>query len=281
MSSSATTSRDDRTLFAPLDRLADQLSGMGLSLAVFDAAGESVLSCIDSGEVCQRICGSGGPCRPPRDDGLKQVWSDGTPRVLDGPAGCVIMAVPVLRRRRMVAVAMACYLTPDTADREEFARTCDQLHLDRSYMATLVEAGITHPATEAPYWMKVIHVLLSQALENSVARNELASFSSNLSTTYEELSLLYRLSGAMKVNVTPEDFFDHVCEELLEVMHVSATTAILNARKESNRTDWVVRAGDIPLSDSQLRRLASLNRSIAMTLLRVGGGHPTPQVSAE
>jgi len=256
-----TTSRDDRQLFAPLERLSDELVNLGLSLVVYNASGESVLRCMDSGEVCQRICGADGPCAGLRDDGFKQVWSDGAARVLTGPAGCVIMAVPVLRRRRTMAVAMACYRPPDLGDREEFARTCDRLHLDRRYMASLVAAGVTHPADEAAYWMDVVGLLLGQGLANSVARNELASFSTNLSTTYEELSLLYRLSGAMKVNVTPEDFFDHVCGELMEVMQMASAAAVLNGRRESNLTDRVIRAGDVPLTDKQLRQLADRIRT--------------------
>ncbi len=256
MTLSETISSADQKLFAPLERMAKQLDKIGLSTAVHDSSGRAVLACTNCSEVCQRICAASGPAHTVREDALKQVWSDGNPQMFVGPAGCVVMATPVVRRRRMVAVAMTCYLTPDAGAQEEFARTCDRLHLDREYMASVVQAGATHPASEAGAWMEMVQMLLNQGVENSVAQNELASFSSNLSTTYEELSLLYRLSGAMRVNVTPEEFFKHVCDELREVTQVGSTVAVLNGRQESNQKDRIVRSGEVAFNDVELRELA-------------------------
>ncbi|MFW6154791.1 MAG: HD domain-containing phosphohydrolase [Planctomycetota bacterium] len=253
--------KESETLLASLTDLLEQMRRMGVSTALFDASGGCAAQCMCSTEVCGRICGPDGPACGVRDEALQRAWAEGEPAVLTGPAGCAVMAIPVKRRRRTIAVALACYLTDDQGDSEAFARTCDRLHLDRTYMASVVDAAVTHPAGEAESWTTLLSATFAQGVENAVARNELASFSTSLSTTYEELSLLYRLSGAMKVNVTPQEFFHQVCSELMEVVQVASATAVLNGRAESNQKDYVARAGHIALNDTQMRALCETIRA--------------------
>ncbi len=253
--------QDGEKLLASLDELLEQLRRMGVSTALFDAAGTCTAQRMCTTEVCGRICGAEGPCRGIRGEALQRAWAEGEPAVLSGPAGCAVMAIPVKRRRRTIAVALACYLTDDQGDSEAFARTCDRLHLDRTYMASLIEAAPTHPAGEAESWTTLLAAMFAQGVANGVAQTELASFSTSLSTTYEELSLLYRLSGAMKVNVTPQEFFHQVCSELMEVVQVASATAVLHGRAESNQKDYVARAGHIDLDDNQMRALCQTIRA--------------------
>ncbi|NLF29949.1 MAG: HD domain-containing protein [Planctomycetes bacterium] len=261
MTTSSVAVQESQKLLGSLPDLLEQLRQVGVSAAVFDASGACVSQCMCATEACGRICGADGPCRGIRAEALQQAWTDGEPAVLAGPAGCAVMAVPVKRRRRTVAVALACFLTDDQGATEAFARACDRLRLDRPYMASLIGAAVTHPAGEAPSWATLIRAMLTQGVENAVARTELASFSTSLSTTYEELSLLYRLSGAMKVNVTPQEFFHQVCAELMEVVQVASATAVLNGRAESNQKDYVARAGHIALNDNQMRALCETIRA--------------------
>ena len=258
MSAFEATMLSEPALHKALSNLAQRLGGIGLSLAVYDPVGEPLLACVGAGEVCQRFCGRDGPCQLDRYEAVKEVWAEGKPRVLRGQAGCVLLALPVLHRRRMVGVAMACYLASDAGTHEEFIRACDRMHLDRAYLAGVVQAGVTHPADEAPYWMDMLQMLLAQSVENAVARSELASFSSSLGSTYEELSLLYRLSGAMKLSTEPAEFFRGVCRELLEVMEVESAVAAITEDFESDRPARVVRAGEIDISDERLQSLAQL-----------------------
>ncbi|NQU76982.1 MAG: HD domain-containing protein [Planctomycetes bacterium] len=239
-----------------LEAVARQLEKLGLLLSVYGSAGEELLAGASGGEVCRRFCSGDGICRKVRDDVIKQVWADGKPRIVTELPGCQVLAIPVLHRRRIVAVALACYLPTNVAASEEFARACDRLHLDRDYLASQVLAGVTHPAEEAPHWMEMIRLFLAQAMENAVSRNELTSFSNSLGSTYEELSLLYRLSGAMNVNTQPAEFFEKVCAEMLDVMHVGAAVTVLSEELAPDGTHRVIRVGQLDVQDIQLEALA-------------------------
>jgi len=254
MPTTATTSLKDPGLLGALERLATQLRQIGITLTVHGPTGESLTDKVPCSKVCQQLCGAPEAYCAARADWAKQVWAEEKPKVMTSRPGCIVMGIPVLKRRRMVAAALACYLPTGATETEEFARECDYLHLDRQAVASLVDRP-THPADEAPSWIETIQWMIDQSLQNAVARNELAAFSSNLGSTYEELSLLYRLSGAMKVDTSSEEFFQRVCTELLEVMHTDAAAVVLTDRVDPGQAERVVRAGRLEMSDEKLRTL--------------------------
>ena len=59
--------------------------------------------------------------------------------------------------------------------------------------------------------------------------DELNSLSEQLANTYEELSLIYQISGGMKVNRRRRDFFQQTCLDVLEVMNVRGMGVALHA----------------------------------------------------
>ena len=56
---------------------------------------------------------------------------------------------------------------------------------------------------------------------------ELASLSGELSHSYEELSLLYKLSSGMTMNRQPADFLREACQELQIVSGMKWTALVL------------------------------------------------------
>ena len=256
MTNASTMVLADPAVRKALEQVHRQLTGLGFWLSVQDASGQSLLTGIGDGEVCQRLCSAAPSEGPAVSEGIKQVWVDSSPRVLTAATGCVVLAVPVIHRRRCVAVARVCFLPQDVGRSEAFARACDRLQLDRTYMAGSAGAAVNHPAAEARHWVQVVQLMLAQSLGNAVAREELASFSNTLGSTYEELSLLYRLSAAMKLNARPKEFFGQVCSELLEVINVRAAVAVLNDDLQGG-PGRIIRAGKINLSDDRLRELAA------------------------
>ena len=239
-----------------LDELAQDLVEVGLTLSVQASDGESLVECDGKSEACWRLCHANSSCLASRSEGIKEVWSDGQPRVLTGNAGCMVLAVPVQVRRRTVAVAVACYLPSDLSVSERFALACDKLSLDRTYMASVIAGAVTHPACEAEHWMRMLQIAISQAITNAVSKNELSSFTNSLGSTYEELSLLYRLSGAMNVNADAEEFFQRICLEMQEVIGTRAAVAILTDTGDGNHGREVLRVGPLDLTDAQLESLA-------------------------
>lgn len=252
----ANTTTQNAAWLKSLERLARQLNELGLSIALYDQSHVPLLDSPSRGEFHAHFCKDGAPCAQAVAELVQRAWHERAGQTLETDCGCVFLATPVMQRRRVVAVATVWYLTGDAERREAFARRCDQLHLDRQYMASLVAQRPTHAATEARAMLAMIDMLIARELDNAVAQNELATLSANLSSTYEELSLLYRISGEMRVNASPREFFASVCAELLEVMQIHAAVAVLNDPRGGDHPAEVVRAGQLDLDDDQVRALA-------------------------
>jgi putative nucleotidyltransferase with HDIG domain len=99
---------------------------------------------------------------------------------------------------------------------------------------------------------------LDRELSLGVLRREIDTLSANLGTTYEELSLVYRLSAQMEVTHSAGRFFGNVCRELREVMDISAAAAVIRpAPADRDADEQVVVDGRLDLNAQQVRLLAA------------------------
>ena len=136
----------------------------------------------------------------------------------------VYLVSPAARRRRRrpdddhESPSLAFMLiTPEFLISDELRLLCDQHKLDRDgYVSAidideLVNAGAVRPVAQSIVWM----VDDSNAI---IKRgSELQTMSRELGETYEELSLLYKLSTNMTLSVSTENFLVDACRELQEV----------------------------------------------------------------
>jgi len=238
-------------------RLEDRARDMGLELSVWNADGLRVGEFEPNCEFCRTIHESGGGCMDRVHEIAARVSEDGSPVATCLSSGCSIVAVPIRKRRRIVGTVVACWPGRLWQDGEFVARRCDELHLDHQMLSTMACKTCDRnqqTCEELLSWLEWV-VENEQALH--VANNELATLSTNLSTTYEELSLLYSISGSMRVTQSPEAFLQAVCEEVREVMNLSAAAAVLNAHPPAVHEDTVVIAGDLGLTKEQVMLLAA------------------------
>jgi len=111
-----------------------------------------------------------------------------------------------------------------------------------------------HSRNEAGALLQVFEDMAQREQDLRVARDELGNLSANLATTYEELSLLYRISGFTRVTQRPENFLARTCRELLDVSNVSAVAAMIDTRAYAEE-DITVIAGEIGTEKETLRRI--------------------------
>ncbi|MCD4699343.1 MAG: HD domain-containing protein, partial [Phycisphaerae bacterium] len=111
----------------------------------------------------------------------------------------------------------------------------------------------------------ILEWIIQSEQAREVDREELATLSANLADTYEELSLLYNISGSMKVTHGTTGFFENLCNELQEVMHVQAAAVVLHPKNRQDQPsdngdsgDRVVTAGKLPLTAEQLTGISRL-----------------------
>jgi HD-GYP domain-containing protein (c-di-GMP phosphodiesterase class II) len=246
---------------AMLERIAQNLSvrlaDLGVHLSVRDDEGEVVGRPKPRCEFCQAICNDDTPCSAVSVMPDANVPDKMTPRYTTSRVGCSVVALPVKRRRRVIGSVSACMPVPAMLDEEHLARICDKLQLDREVMTRLG----TEACDKAGLSTKQLAGLLGQMLRSEMAcytnSEELVTLSNNLATTYEELSLVYRISSSMQLTQNPDSYLQNVCEELVEIMGLSTAVAIVYPPPGSENPEMIVVAGGCGLDDKELSLLAS------------------------
>ncbi len=244
-------------------RLAEKLRELGISVSFWDRNGSILTAPSFQGQFCCLMCGQKGTCLEamsqlaqktagqPSGHGTSAV-SGGRKEITTSPSGCCVFTVPLQARRRLIGSVMGCFPTLQTIESEEFLRTCSRTHLDTEAMASLCRQEAVYTERQAENMCSILEWIVQCEQAKKVDGEELATLSSNLANTYEELSLLYSISSSMKVTRRTTEFFENLCNELLEVMHVQSAAVVLHSRENSDSDDHVVAAGELPLTAEQL-----------------------------
>ena len=238
-------------------RLTDRAGDLHLELSVWSPDGKRMGVFQPCCEFCRTISDAGGACCQSMREIAMRAAGDSKPVATRLPGGCDVIAVPVRKRRRIVGAVASCWPGRLWLDEEFIARRCDELHLDRLTMSAMARDACRHErlrCEEILPWLEWV-VENEQALH--VANYELSTLSTNLSTTYEELSLLYSISGSMRVTQSPDAFLLAVCREVHEVMNLSAAAAIVYAHPPAVHEDTVVVAGELGLTKEQIMLMAA------------------------
>ncbi|MDY6913928.1 MAG: hypothetical protein SVT52_05680, partial [Planctomycetota bacterium] len=214
------TSRSLSQLESVLDQLRTNLHELGLTVSAWDAAGEAVGQWQAECGFCRTIGACWDGCPKAAKELADRVLTEGNLAKTNSACGCCVIGVPIYQRRRLIGAAVACYPTSEMLEEESLSRLCDRLHLDREIVQRRGRTACRHSAEEADDFLRVLNWMLKREQSIQVSREELTNLSTNLAATYEELSLLYRVSGTMGVTQKPEEFLQNVCCELLEVMNI-------------------------------------------------------------
>jgi len=238
-----------------LDVVGRRLRRLGLSVSLWDAGGAPRIDPSPVGEFCSQLCGRKRFSLEAMGQLAQRACLADAPLTERAPSGCWMLAVPLRRRRRLIGAAVACYPARQTPGSEAFARMCSRTRLDERAMADLCRQVARYDAEQADALCHVLQWMIEDEQAKEVARAELETLSTNLANTYEELSLLYRISGSMRVTQETSSFFENVCRELLEVMRIEAAAAVIRPREHSEGSEQVVLAGDSPVSDRELSQI--------------------------
>ncbi len=245
------------SLEGTFSRLRTQMAELGLNLSIWDCKGQCVEGFTPACELCGLLYeAAGSPCRDEVCRHVETVLAEGKPSRWRTERGCCIIGVPVYKRRRLVGVAIASYMPLEVAENPALLRkAAGEVDIPETELARMANESCRHGMDEADDFLKVLDSLLKHEQALDVAQEELTTLSTNLATTYEELSLLYRISGSMKVTQKSPEFLQDVCSELFEVMNISAAVAVVFPRNAEN-ADLIAMAGDLDLNRDQIRMLA-------------------------
>ena len=237
-------------------RLSKQVSELGLSLSVWSSQCQIIGELTPGSEFCRLIHQAGGPCTEVHRSLAQRVISDGWGGTSACEHGCCLLGVPVYHRRRLIGALVGSFPAGDMLKEQALTDLCEKLDLNSDVLKQhAIESS--HSGVEAQDFLAVLRWLLEANQMVDVADNEIATLTANLARTYEELSLVYRISGSMQVTQQPDTFLENICNELVDVMEVESTAAVIHPHATTMTEDLIVVSGKLDLDPAGIKLLAS------------------------
>lgn len=289
-----------------LDELAGAFRGFGLWLSLWSSDAECLAKDHNAGAFWRTIGTD--------NNGFHRILSDHARRVIQafattsadsldldntGPLapGLPIYAIPLRNGVRCAGVLLASALTSAEFD-EPLLRLCGDLALDR----TVLEAearGVQ--CTDQDLIAKVIPALACAARQSSrltKLSDEVNSLTHNLQCTYEELHLIYQISGRMSLNNKPAHVLEMIADELLDVCRAENIAFVLKEDENTpgNRAQYgviapdfnerIIQIGENLPSPQRLERLAEslapeLSAALPHLLMNRAADHPELKWASE
>lgn len=138
--------------------------------------------------------------------------------------GLWLVPLPTQRRRRLAGnqfaqpILAAMLLGPELLSSDRMRLVCDTQQLDFHATIARVDHQQLVGSDEAQRLASTLAWMHEDATEIERRSVELQSMSQELAESYEELSLLYKLSSNMTVNQPPANFLTEACRELQQVV---------------------------------------------------------------
>jgi len=269
MSSSVLTTRSAQPNATVLARLAERWRQAGLFLACISREGNllwqdsqmpralSICLTVDTSLLSQiRNLGEAVPNFPPS---------------LAAPIpGVQVHLVPVARRRKLSAwVAMIGRTEAVCPVSEELAHLAQRAGVDATALAQQISRMPTVPPALFTSLVGLAEQMHDDMQAAANANNELASVTEQLTTVYEEISLLYKISSGMRFSQKPQAFLDSVCREVQEIGNFRAVGVALAASTEDGAPpavgEMAVLVGSCPIGGKAL--LEALHEPVYDALL--------------
>jgi putative nucleotidyltransferase with HDIG domain len=226
-----------------------QLGILGLTLTAWNAEGERL---DDDSLDAQHLSGS-------RHDvvaGLvREIAEQRKPGTARSPWGEVFLGVAVYERRQIVAVAIASFASVETdevllADQETLREAFEG---DEAMLREYLAQPRRYHAHEGAALIEILSSAIDREKAMGVAEGELAGLSNNLAATYEELDLVYRISGSMNLTQDLSTFIrEEVCQELLELMTLDHVAVVIYPRRVDRAATMVVSCGEADIEPESL-----------------------------
>jgi len=135
--------------------------------------------------------------------------------------GVWAIPIPETHRRKRVGYCVAFALTPQALEGEQFQAACQSARLDAQATRDACAAYATHRPEEIARLALLLNWSYAERQELEAQEASIIELSGQLAESYEEISLLYTLGGAMRELVRPSKFIQLMCEQLRETLGFS------------------------------------------------------------
>ncbi len=228
------------------------------------------------GVTCAQVTPEGRLCTPARAQPIEWMLADSPAfsaalrsrfnALRDAPGqpvtiwpGVTLVALPSERRRRHGAEAMlpvAILLSESLLRSDQLRLLCDTTQADYQTTVSRIDRASLLPDTEVPRIATMLSWMRQDAIELDRRSAELQSISSELADSYEELSLLYKLSCSMTLNQPSAGFLIEACHDLQQVIDVRWMALQLNEDARYNALSGAIfTAGECDADTAELNRI--------------------------
>ncbi len=128
--------------------------------------------------------------------------------------GCWVVPIPEINRRRLAGYIVCIALGEDALKTDQFRAACGASHLDVEAAQAALEPFAVWNARSIAASDRLLGWCLEDQRSIASFETTLEGFSSQLTDSFEEISLLYTLGRSMNQLVHPQKFVKQVCEEL-------------------------------------------------------------------
>ena len=160
--------------------------------------------------------------------------------VWDVLPGIAIAGFPYVERRHLTGILVLAAKSTSFRLNDDVVHICNRFGVDGIWLNQQAEELPGYPDEAIQRQARLLLGSVRDQMRLSGLEHELTSISGQLTNTYEELSLIYQISGGMRISRRPADFFRQACLDSIEVMGVSAMGVALAGYRNHGP-----RAGDV------------------------------------
>lgn len=170
---------------------------------------------------------------------LKQIvahWQEQSePRCVEIWSGCWLLPVRRSERRRCVGYRVGVLLGPELRSTDQFRHACDFARLDYVTASRRVADLPPVGGREADRLCQMLNWASTDIDDSDRTTNEIDTLTSHLGETYEELSLVYKMTANAMVSQQPGEFIADAGAELHQVLGMRWTAIQLIDDEEAMR----------------------------------------------
>lgn len=244
---------------AVLDALAARVRAGGLFLIVLGTDGSPVYHDSQSAFFFQRyvlpLLQYGDPTDPALLDRIRNLEVNSPVTVWNSFPGVILAAFPCVERRQLTGTIVLAGRSVNFDLAEEVLRVCSRLGLDAAWLRQQAEELVAYDEDSIKRQAGLVTGMLKDQLRLAGMDTELNSLSGHLSNAYEELSLIYQISGGMRINRPANDFFKQACLEVLEATGMQGLGVALSGENVPGQEP--VLYGNLSLPPGTVHRLAA------------------------
>src|SRR5688500_8943944 len=168
--------------------------------------------------------------------------------------GVTLAAFPHADKRQLAGAFVVAGKSSTFRLGEDVVRNCSRLGIDGIWLNQQAEALPSYTDETIQRAARVLQSMIQDQVRLASLEGELDSLSGQLANTYEELSLIYQISGGMRINRRASDFFKGACLEVMSVMNVRGMGVALLGTAHRHEP---VLYGSLSLPPGKVHRLAA------------------------